>query len=119
MASLGGFTFATDEQPPPEADTGWVTTLKLDRVSPLGSAKDSIVTLAVGSATRAFEVWLTLARYATLAGLVNTVVSFTDWEAVPNTRNAFVAGVNPVDYSGPWSGETGNMVRVRVELVSQ
>jgi len=119
VASFGGFTFATDEAPAPGADTGWVTQLKLDRATPLGAARDSIVTLGVGSATRVFEVSLTLARYAVLLAMLNTVATFTDWEAVPNVRSAFLAGVTPVDQAGPWSGETGNRIAVRGELISQ
>lgn len=119
MAGFGGFTFAADEGAAPGSDSGWVTTLKTDRATPLGSARDSIVTLGVGSATRAFEVSLTLARYAVLLALLNTVATFTDWEDTPNSRAAFLAGVAPVDQSGPWSGEAENRITVRVELVSQ
>ena len=119
MAGFGGFTFTAEESPAPGADSGWLAELKLDRNSPLGSARDSIVTLAVGSATRALELYLTLARYAALRALVNTVAIFTDWEAAPDSRSAFLAGVNPVDYAGPWAGEAANTIRVRVELISQ
>ncbi|OGS01179.1 MAG: hypothetical protein A2V88_08850 [Elusimicrobia bacterium RBG_16_66_12] len=119
MAGFGGFTYAADERPAPEADTGWVTALKLDRATPLGSARDSIVTLGVGSASRMFELYLTLARYAAHLALVNTVATFTDWEDTPDSRSAFLAGVTPVDYAGPWAGVAANTIRVRVELISQ
>jgi hypothetical protein len=119
VAAFGGFTFATDEGPAPGTDTGWANQLSLDRARPLGSARDSIVTLAVGSATRAFQVSLTLARYAVLLAMINTVATFTDWESVPDVRSAFLAGVTPVDQATPWSGETGNRIAVRVELISQ
>jgi hypothetical protein len=119
VAAFGGFTFAAEEAPVAGADSGWAVQLKLDRATPLGAARDSIVTLGVGSAMRAFECYLTLARYAALLALVNTVANFTDWESAPNTRAAFLAGVTPVDQAGPWSGDAANALRVRVELISQ
>jgi len=119
MAGFGGFTFTAEESPAPGADTGWATQLKLDRNTPLGAARDSIVTLGVGSATRAVELYLTLARYAALRALVNTVATFTDWEATPDARSAFLAAVNAVEYAGPWAGTAANTIRVRVELISQ
>ncbi len=92
---------------------------KVDRTTNLGSARDSIVTLGIGSALRSFELYMTAARYGVLAALQNTVANFTDWDAVPDVRSAFLAHVAPVQWANAWSGTAAHQVRVRVELVDQ
>ena len=119
MAAFGGFTFQTDESPLAAVDTGWVRMPKIDRSTNLGAGRDSIVTLGVGSALRGFELYMTSARYATLAALQNTVANFTDWDAVPDVRSAFLARVEPVQWATPWAGTAAHQVRVRVELIEQ
>lgn len=119
MAGFGGFTFAAEEEPEHNQDSGWVTSLKLARASNLGSIRDSIVTLAVGSSEREFTVWLTRARYQVLQALMNTVATFTDWDSAPDARSAFLAEVEPQQWATPTYGDAAHTVPVRVKLLSQ
>lgn len=122
--SFGGFRFlGVDERPVFRTDSGWNRRISTSRQRPLGTATDSIVTLAVGSASRAFEVHLTPARLAILEALVNTTALFTDWERPnPDSRQAFLMAVTQLDRTVVKvcsDGGTPNRIRVRVELVSQ
>lgn len=119
MAGFGGFTFTAEEEPEHSQDSGWVTSLKLARAANLGSTRDSIVTLAVGSSERDFMVWLTRARYQALQALMNTVATFTDWDSVPDSRPAFLAEVAPEQWATPTYGDAAHTVPVRVRLLSQ
>lgn len=121
-AGFGSFLFTREEQPLFGSDVGWQRLPSIDRSRPLGSATDSIVTLAVGSTTRAFECYLSPSRLSTLSGLVNTSATFTDWERpTPDSRSAFLRSLMPLQKLAVVcdDGVTRQRLRVRVELVSQ
>lgn len=122
--SFGGFRFLRNEQVLHVSDSGWSRNLALSQQKPLGSATDNIVTLAVGSAVRTFECYLTPSRFSTLEALVNTTALFTDWDRpTPDSRQAFLRRVNQVRRTDVRvcinNGGTPNSIRARVELVSQ
>jgi len=104
------------------SDSGWNLKPSYDRSTPLGSAKDSIVTLAIGSAERSFELYLSPARFSTLLALLNTQQTFTDWERpLPESRSVFVADVSQKEWVAVLcsDGTTQKRVRVGISLVSQ
>ncbi len=123
--SFGSFKFSgVDERSIFKTDLGWNRRISTSRQRPLGTGTDSIVTLAVGSASRTFEVRLTPARLATLEALVNTTALFTDWDRpTPDSRQAFLASVTQLDRTliklCDTNGVIPNRIRVRVELISQ
>ncbi len=123
-SSFGAFKFQRREQVLHDTDSGWSRTPAISQQRPLGSAIDSIVTLAVGSAVRTFECYLTPARFITLEALVNTSALFTDWDRpTPDSRQAFLRRVSQVRRTDVLvrssNGVTPNSIRARVELVSQ
>lgn len=92
--SFIGFKFESTESPIWGTDAGWVLSPSYSRQRPLGSSGDVITALAIGSAERTFEVYLTPARFLILQGLLNTTGSFTDWtRPLPESRNAFLTEV--------------------------
>lgn len=126
--SFGGFRFlGVNERPIFRTDRGWNISITTSRQRPLGTATDSIVTLAIGSASRSFELYLTPARFATLQALVNTTALFTDWDRPdPDSRQAFLASVMQLDRTPVKVCDSNgnptrfpNRVRARVELISQ
>lgn len=117
------FLFQRDEQPIFGTDTGWARAPSYSRSRPLGSATDSIVVLAIGSAIRSFECYLSPDRFDTLEGYINTSASFTDWERpTPDSRDAFLLQITPLDPDVRVvcsDGVTRKRIRTRVDLVSQ
>lgn len=95
FAGLGSFLFDRDEHPIFSSDMGWNRARpSIDRQRPLGSATDSIVTIALGSAERSFSMYLSPDRAVELEQMVNTTADFTDWtRPEPDTRQAFLASV--------------------------
>lgn len=121
-ASFGSFLFARDEQPLFRTDSGWNRAPTVNRARPLGSATDSIVTLAVGSAVRSLEVYLSPSRFTALEALVNTSATFTDWERpTPNTGSAFLRRVRQLEWLAVKcdDGVTRKRIRTLVEFISQ
>lgn len=121
-AGFGSFLFARTEQPIFGTDMGWQRLPSIDRSRPLGSATDSIVTTAAGSATRSFECFLSPARLAALTALVNTSATFTDWERpTPDNRAAFLRALLTIERLAVVcdDGVTRQRFRVRIELISQ
>jgi fructose-1,6-bisphosphatase/inositol monophosphatase family enzyme len=121
-AGFSSFLFTRDEIPIFGTDMGWQRLPSIDRARPLGSATDSIVTTAAGSATRAFELYLDPTRLAALEALVNTTGTFTDWERpTPDTRSAFLRALLNLERLAVkcHDGVTRQRFRVRVELISQ
>lgn len=119
---FSSFLFRRDEQPLFQTDTGWNRRPSISRARPLGSATDSLVTLAVGSAVRSFECYLSPSRFAALEALVNTSEAFTDWERpTPNSQSAFLLRVTQMEWLAVLcdDGVTRKRIRARVELVSQ
>lgn len=117
MASFGAFTFGGDEEP--VADTGWVPGKAITDISTnLGSGQDSIQTMGVGSSRRVTEHYLTPARLAVIAALVNTTASLTDWEAVPVVQSAFLNACDVTDAMAGY-GTTSALRRVRLEFVAR
>ena len=122
FAGFGAFLFQREEWPIFGTDSGWNREPSIDQSRPLGSARDSIVTLAIGSAIRSFECWLSPARYVVLAALINTTAVFTDWDRpMPNTGSAFLKNVSQIGWGAVdcRNGNTQKRIRVRVELIGQ
>ena len=120
--SFGSFLFARDETPIWGSDQGWRRSPTYARRRPLGSATDSVLTLAIGSADRSFELYLSPSRLAILEALVNTSALFTDWERpTPDSRTALLSLVEPLEWLAVacTDGTTQKRVRVNVVLVSQ
>lgn len=123
-ASVGAsFLFKRDEQPIFGTDLGWLRDPSYNRARPLGTAIDSIVTLAIGSSVRQFECYLSPTRYTQLEALQNTADSFTDWDRpTPNSQQAFLARISALDRDVVVTcsdGSTQKRIRTLVELVSQ
>jgi hypothetical protein len=123
-AGFGTFQFSRDEQPIFGSDTGWARPQpSYSQSRPLGSATDSIVTLAMGSAVRSYEVYLTPTRFTALEALVNTRGLHTDWNRpTPDSRQAFLASLIPQDQNVMVvcdDGVTRRRIRAVVELISQ
>lgn len=119
--SLGGFQFKRDETVIWGTDTGWVRTPAYSRQRPLGSANDVIVALAIGSAERNFEVYLSTERYAALELLVNSIVVFTDWlRPIPDSRQVVVASIEPGEevVGVAVTGLKHRKVRTRINLIT-
>ncbi len=119
MAGFGTFTFTADEGVIAGTDSGWVPAPNVRRGVNLGSIRDSILVMARGSMTRSFTVYLTPARLTALQALQNTVADFTDWFATPVVQSAFLQSAVPSQVALPWLGGTGELVQVRVSLISQ
>ena len=122
-ASFGTFNFQRNERPIWGSDSGWNRKPSVSQQRPLGSAIDSIVTLAVGSSVRVFECYLTPARFATFQALMNSTADFTDWDRpTPTSISAYLHAVEQVDRTIQRTCDAGTdpkTVRVRVGLVSQ
>jgi hypothetical protein len=122
FAGFGGFIFHEDERAISETDSRWVREPKRDRSSPLGSARDTIVTLALGSADREFEILFEPTRFAAFEALVGTTDTFTDWtRPTPDSRSAYLARAQHLtDVSVVCAdNSTRRKVRARVSLISQ
>jgi hypothetical protein len=92
--SFGGFLFRLSEHAIWQTDTGWVISPTYVRQRPLGSGTDAIVTTAIGSSERSFDMLLDPQRLQSLQGLLNTKATFTDWRRpAPDSRPAFLAGI--------------------------
>ena len=121
-SGFASFLFTREEIPIFGTDMGWQRLPSIDRTRPLGSATDSIVTTAAGSATRSFEIYLSPTRLAALEALVNTTATFTDWERpTPDSRSAFLRALLNLERLAVKcnDGTTRQRFRVRVELISQ
>lgn len=120
---FGTFMFQRSEWPLFGTDTGWNRELSVAQARPLGSSRDSVVTLAAGSQVRSFECLLTPTRYAELLALLNTTATFVDWERpVPNSQSAFLKTVTQSEWlrsANPDDTGTRKRIRTRVELVGQ
>lgn len=120
--SFGNFLFTRDESSLQRSDRGWNRTPSYARSRALGSASDNVVTMAVGSSERSFEVYLTPARLAVLAALVNTVAAFTDWERpTPDSRDALLMKVEQREWAAVRcsDGSTQKRIRTQVTLLEQ
>lgn len=120
--SLGGFQFKREEQPVYGTDLGWVQNPVYIRQTPLGSGGDTIVTTALGSMERNFEVYLSEDRFAILKAMANASYLFTDWSKPrPDSRQAFLSSVIQQDiglHAKPDTNQTYKVSRVRVSLLS-
>src|SRR5262249_41975347 len=118
----GAFLFKREESPLYGTDLGWISNPQYVRQSPLGSSGDSIITTAIGSFDRTFEIYLSPERFNILQSLVNSSYEFTDWERpVPDSRQAFLASVIQLDITQrerKGTSQTDKAIRARVSLVS-
>lgn len=121
--SFGSFQFKKTETAHWETDSGWALAPTYSQTRPIGSNKDHIIAVAIGSATRSFEVNLEQDRFNILQGMLNTVAEFTDWtRPIPSSRQAFLTEVVPVEqlvHLAPEGGSFNRELRVRISLVSQ
>jgi len=124
FASFGAFYFQRSEWPLDGTDSGWNYEPKRSIRQALGSSRDDILLLAVGSQMRQFECLLSPARLATLRGLLGTTALFTDWERpTPTSFNAYLANATQTESVAVMCrdalGVTQKRLRVKVELISQ
>jgi hypothetical protein len=120
FAGFGSIFFADDERPLETSDSNWINEPSYARSRALGSAKDNIRTLAIGSAERSFEILMTASRYAAARALINTTATFTDWDRpTPDSRSAKLANVRFVANVGVLcsDGATRRKIRCRWELI--
>lgn len=123
-ASFGSFLFKQSESPLMGTDKGWVLKPTLARSRPLGSSKDDIVTLAIGSMERDYECLMEVDRFNALRALINTTSVFTDFDRpLPGQQNAFLINVEPLDRSlfsrACDTNGSHQRIRCKVSLVSQ
>lgn len=122
-AGFGTFKFQRDEHPIENTDTDWTRDPSYSESRPLGSSTDSFVALAVGSATRSYEIYITPDRFRTLEALVNTSASHVDWNRpFPDQRNAFLKrlSIQEADVTVLCrDGVTRRRIRAMLELASQ
>ena len=123
FSGFGTFLFDREEQPVFGSDLGWNRpSPSVERSRPLGSSTDSIVTLAIGSAERSFEMYLSPQRVRDLEARVTTTGLLTDWERPdPDSRQAFLVSVvrQQLLNISCWDGVTRARWRVSVRFVSQ
>lgn len=122
FAGFGAFLFEDSERPLVDTDTGWTLEPTIARSRPLGSTRDNLRTMAIGSAERGFELRMEENRFATLQAMMNTTATFTDWtRPTPDSRTAFLARVNVVGYVASIlrTGKSHRKIRAKVELISQ
>jgi len=120
--SFGSFYFNREEWPIYGTDTNWNTKLTQARSRPLGTATDSVVTLAVGSLSRSFECYLSPTRFSSLRALLNTTEAFVDWQRpTPGNQEALLSGITRLGSVRMKcsDGTTRERIRTRVELISQ
>lgn len=118
MAAFGGFTFTADEEP--IADSGWSPGKAISDINTnLGAARDSVLTMGISGGRRVLEFYLTPARMAALAALMNTTANLTDWEAVPVVKLALLNACDCLDAVTGSYGTTAASRRVRIELIAQ
>lgn len=117
--SFGGFQFKRDEHF--YTDTNWVKTPSYQRQRPLGSATDVALALAIGSAERSFELYLTPTRFAQIEAMLNTRATLTDWgRPVPDSREAFLIEITPSQdvYSYKPTGITGRKIPTKLTFIT-
>lgn len=119
---FGTFKFAREEQPIFGTDTLWGRSPSYSRARPLGATVDSVVTMAIGSAVRTFECYLSPDRFDELEALVNTSGSFVDWKRpFPDSRDAFLLQLTIIDPDVRVvcsDGVTRQRVRTKLDLMS-
>jgi len=92
-AQLGSFVFQTGlDNVEPQSDSDWNREPSVQITRARGSAKDTILRLAMGSFTRSFSVWTTPERFRILRTMVSTLQTFVDWDG--ETRIVFVQTVH-------------------------
>ena len=122
---FGSFVFQREEWPIDGTDSGWRRSPVRDRTRNLGSAIDSIVTLAVGSAERSWEAHLEPARLAALEELISSTEDFVDWNRpTPEQRRAYLENVEPIRNVAAREfvsddNPTRRKTRVRISIISQ
>ena len=122
FAGFSSFLFQRDEMPTDSVGGQWNVGPNYQKSRPLGATRDSILTVAVGSAVRSFECYMFPARYATLRALINTAGLFTDWtRPTPDSRQAFLDNAEDLGSVAVLcdDGTTQRKIRVRVTLTSQ
>lgn len=121
---FGTFVFTREERPIHGSDTGWQRDHpNYDVAMPLGSSRDSVVLIAVGSARRSFECYLSPTRYTALEALLTTSAVFTDWsQPTPDSRQAVLMALSAIDQYVTMrcsDGVTRRRVQASLELLTQ
>lgn len=125
QASFGDFVFRTEERPITGTDSRWRRQPRRDRNANLGTAADSVVTLALGSAERSYEAYFEPDRFAALEALIGVTDEFTDWDRpTPGTGNAYLDNVEAIRevasiYTVSETDRTRRKIRAKVSLLSQ
>lgn len=110
-ATLGALTILGTEGPEAGSDTGWNREISFSNNRNLGSQRDSVLQMALGSHTRSFNVFLTRARFLAFQALQGASVTFTDWEG--NARPVLVNLVRRETGSRPF------LYRTSISLLEQ
>lgn len=122
FAGFGSFLFALEETAIFGTDTGWNLSPSVARQRPLGSASDTTKVLAVGSAERSFELWLSPDRFASLQALLLTTGQLVDWERpVPDARTALMLSIRQSEWAAVRcsDGTTQKRIRAAVAFITQ
>lgn len=121
-SGFASIVFTATEQPILGTDTGWKRKPVRDRNPNLGSAIDSIVTLAIGSAERSWEAHFEPERLAALEALMGSTDTLTDWiSPQPDSRAAYLELVDPGQSVAMicTDGSTRRKIRAKLMFVSQ
>lgn len=110
-ATLAALTIAATEGPVVGSDTGWNRDISIQQTRPLGTEKDVVLKMALGSHVRSFQLFLTRARFLVFYALQGTRITFVDWEG--DSRTVYVKTVKRDSASRPF------IYRTTIELVEQ
>lgn len=117
--AFGAFAFAADEYPQRGTYSGWQTRPSYTEQTPLGANKTDVILMALGSSVLSFESVLTQARFNSIAALLGTVGTFTDFDTSPNSRSALLRNVNVLRWISNDDLTTSRKVRVRFDFIEQ
>jgi hypothetical protein len=116
-AAWAGRPFYADEEP--VADTGWyLPKATVDVVAPVGSLKDSAVTLGIGGKRRVIEMYMTTARLRYFLWYVGMAGPLADWDSPQVIENAFLLSCDVVEAMTGSYGTTVAQRRVRMEFIA-
>jgi hypothetical protein len=110
-AHLGSFVMPIVEGPEPGSDTGWNRQISYAQNRNLGSQRDTMLQMALGSHTREFVLNLSQARFLTLQAIQGATMTFTDWYG--DSRTVLVQSIERQSGSRPF------LVKTRVNLLEQ
>lgn len=110
-ATLAGLTILAREGPEQASDSGWNREISFVNTRNLGSQRDSMLQMALGSHTRSFKLFLSRARFLAFKALQGQLTTFMDWEG--DSRSVVVNLVRRESGSRPF------IYRTTIELLEQ